>query len=102
MQRKYESNIRVIVRNEEKNMSQTLQTIISALLIIVPLEYTFVALSSLVAKVVVVNFVRDLGDISRSRETKRECLNVEEKITERYKQSMLWPVEIWKEIRKSK
>lgn len=83
-------------------MPETFQTVLLALAVIVPLEYTFVALSSLVSKVVVANFIRDLGEASRSRETKNECIAMEKKIVSRYKQSLLWPVEVWKEIRRSK
>jgi hypothetical protein len=83
-------------------MSDTLQTILATLTIVVPLEYTFIALSSLVSKVVVANFIRDLGEVSRSRETKRECLEMEEKIKSRYSQSLLWPIELWREFRKGK
>lgn len=77
-------------------------TIATALAIIVPLEYTFVALSSLVAKVVVSNFIRDLGEASRSRETKSECQSMEKKIKSRYKESAIWPLEVWREIRRGK
>jgi hypothetical protein len=80
-------------------MPPELDPILVALAIIVPLEYTFVALSSLVAKVVVANFVRDLGEISRSRETKRECESVEHMIKARYKQSLLWPLEFFREVK---
>jgi hypothetical protein len=83
----------------EMLLQPDLNTVLYALAVIVPLEYTFVALSSLVAKVVVANFVRDLGEISRSRETKRECDSVEHKIKARYKQSLLWPLEIAREIK---
>jgi len=79
-----------------------LTTIVSALIVIVPLEYTFVALSSLVSKVVVANFVRDLGADSRSRETKSECLAMEKKIKSRYRESLLWPAELWRELQKGK
>jgi hypothetical protein len=83
-------------------MSDTLQTILVTLAVVVPIEYTFIALSSLVSKVVVTNFVRDLGEVSRSRETKRECLDMEEKLKSRYSQSLLWPLELWREFRKGK
>jgi hypothetical protein len=73
-----------------------------ALAVIVPLEYTFVALSSLVSKVVVANFIRDLGETSRSRETKSECQAMEKKIVSRYRQSLLWPVEVWKGFQRKK
>lgn len=77
-------------------------TVATALAVIVPLEYTFVALSSLVSKVVVANFVRDLGEDSRSRETKSECLSMEKKIKSRYRESILWPLELWRELKKVK
>jgi len=82
-------------------MPPELDPILVAIAVIIPLEYTFVALSSLVAKVVVANFVRDLGEISRSRETKRECESVEHKIKARYKQSLLWPLEFFREIKQA-
>lgn len=83
-------------------MSDTIQTILVTLAVVIPVEYTFVVLSSLVSKVIVANFVRDLGEVSRSRETKRECLEVEEKIKGRFRQSALWPLELWREYRKGK
>ena len=83
-------------------MTETTQAILVTLAIVVPLEYTFIMLSSLVSKIVVTNFVRDLGEVSRSRETKRECLEVEEKLKGRFKQSALWPLELWREFRKGK
>jgi len=83
-------------------MSESYQTILFALAVIVPLEYTFVALSSLVSKMVVVSFIRSLGDISRSRETKRECQTIEERVVSSYKSSLVWPLEVWKEIRRIK
>lgn len=83
-------------------MSETTQAILATLAVVIPLEYTFIALSSLVSKVILANFVRDLGEISRARETKRECLEVEEKIKSRFTQSALWPLELWREYRKGK
>ena len=80
-------------------MLPELDPVLVALAIIVPLEYTFVALSSLVAKVVVANFVRDLGNATRSRETKAECTSMEKQIKSRYKQSILWPLEFAREIK---
>lgn len=73
-----------------------LDPVVVALAVVVPLEYTFVALSSLVAKIVVANFVKDLGNATRSRETKAECNSMEKQIKSRYKQSALWPLEIWR------
>ena len=83
-------------------MLPELDPILVALAIIIPLEYTFVALSSLVAKIVVVNFANDLANISRSRETKVECAAIEKQVRSRYKQSALWPLEIWRTIRGKK
>ena len=83
-------------------MQETTQTALMTLAIIVSFEYTFIMLSSLISKVVVANFVRDLGEVSRSRETKRECLEVEARIKSRFRQSALWPLELWREFRKGK
>lgn len=83
-------------------MQETTQSALMTLAIIASFEYTLIMLSSLVSKVVVANFVRDLGEISRSRETKRECLEVEERVKGRFIQSVLWPLELWREFRKGK
>jgi len=82
-------------------LSENLQIVLCALAII-SAEYTVIAVSSLVSKIVIANFVRDLGELTRSRETKRECQAVEEKIVARYRQSFLWPLEIWKEYKRRK
>lgn len=75
------------------------RTLAMTLALVVPVEYTAIALSSFVSKIVVVNFLRDLGTSTRSRETKAECATVEKHVHARYKQSFLWPLEIWKVIR---
>lgn len=68
------------------------------LLITLSVGYFTVALSSLISLVNIANFTRDLREVSRSRETKNECLVVEKKIVERYKKSILWPRELWRAL----
>ena len=66
------------------------------LLIVLPVAYLTIALSSLISSISVANFTHDLHEISRSRETKNECATVEKKIVARYKNSILWPRELFR------
>lgn len=83
-------------------MSETHQTILYALCFVMPVEYTAIAFASLVSKIVVVNFLNDLGSSARSRETKSECNTAAAATRARYKESLLWPLEIWRALRGKK
>jgi len=83
-------------------MLDNYQTILYVLCFVIPVEYTAIAFASLVSKIVVVNFLQDLGASARSRETKSECATASKSTKERYKQSLLWPLEIWRALRGKK
>ena len=83
-------------------MPETYQTILYVLGFVVPVEYTAIAFASLVSKIVVVNFLTDLNEASRSRETKQECQKMVVNVRARYKESLLWPLEIWRALRGGK
>jgi len=78
------------------------QIILYVLCFVIPVEYAAISFASLVSKIVVVNFLTDLNETSRSRETKQECQKMKVSVRSRYKESLLWPLEIWKEIKRPK
>jgi hypothetical protein len=83
-------------------MSETLQAVLVTLSIMVPVEYTAVAFSSFVSKIVVVKFLRSLGDAARSRETKQEAAAAAKAVQASYKMSLVWPLEIFKTLREKR
>lgn len=66
------------------------------LLLLMIASYVVISLSSLITTISIVNFTKDLHEISRSRETKNECITVQQKVISRYKNSFLWPIELWR------
>jgi hypothetical protein len=83
-------------------MSEALQAVIVTLSIMIPVEYTAIAFSSFVSKIVVVNFLRALGDAARSRETKQEASAAAKKVQSTYKMSLLWPLEIYRTLKEKR
>lgn len=83
-------------------MSESYQTVLYVLGFVIPVEYTAIAFASLVSKIIVVNFLTDLNEASRSRETKQECQKMIVNVRGRYRESLLWPLEIWRALRGSK
>jgi hypothetical protein len=80
-------------------MLENYQTVIYVLCFVIPVEYVAIATASLVSKIVVVNFLKDLGAAARSRETKNECATASANVMSRYKESIFWPLEIWRALR---
>ncbi len=72
------------------------QIALYVLCVVVPVEYAAISFASLVSKIVVVNFLSRLSDVSRSRETKAECVRMKMVVRDQYKHSLLWPLEIWR------
>ena len=58
------------------------------------ISYSAIASFSLLTKVQLVKFSRDLADISRSRETKSECQEMEAGLKSSYWKSAFWPIEL--------
>jgi hypothetical protein len=83
-------------------MTESYQVVLYVLCFVIPVEYTAIAFASLVSKIVVLNFVNDLNEASRSRETKQECQKMAVSVRARYRQSLLWPLEIWRSLYGSK
>ena len=83
-------------------MSETLQAVLVTLSIMVPVEYMAIAFSSFVYKIVVVRFLRSLGDVARSRETRQETTVAAKTVQASYKMSLLWPLEIFKTLREKR
>lgn len=77
-------------------------TVLYVLCFVIPVEYAAISFASLVSKIVLVNFLTDLNDASRSKETKVECQKMKVNVRNRYLESLLWPVEIWKALRPKK
>lgn len=75
-----------------------LSTVVYVLCFVIPVEYTAIAFASLVSKIVVVNFLTELGESARSRETKSECSTMVKATRARYGESLLWPIEIWRAL----
>lgn len=76
------------------------QIALYVLCVVVPVEYAAISFASLVSKIVVVNFLNGLSDVSRSRETKAECTKMKTVVRSQYKNSLFWPVEIWRSFRR--
>jgi hypothetical protein len=81
-------------------MLENYSTVLYVLCFVVPVEYAAIAFASLVSKIVLVNFLTDLNETSRSKETKVECQKMKTNVTARYRESLLWPLEIWNAFRK--
>lgn len=81
-------------------MIENYSTVLYVLCFVAPIEYAAIAFASLVSKIVVVNFLTDLNEASRSKETKLECQKMKVNVKSRYRESLLWPVEIWNAFRK--
>ena len=81
-------------------MLENYSTILYVLCFVIPVEYAAIAFASLVSKIVLVNFLTDLNEASRSKETKVECQKMKVNVTARYRQSLLWPLEIWNAFKK--
>ena len=79
-------------------MPESAITVVYALCVVIPVEYAAIAFASLVSKIVVVNFLKDLSDNTRSRETKQECQKMVTNVSSRYRESALWPLEIWRAL----
>lgn len=81
---------------------QNYENILFVLCFVIPVEYAAISFASLVSKIVVYNFVNDLGEATRSRETKSECNKMKVNVKSRYRQSLLWPLEIWRAFSRKK
>ena len=81
-------------------MLENYSTILYVLCFVIPVEYAAIAFASLVSKIVLVNFLTDLNEASRSKETKVECQKMQGNVAARYRQSLLWPLEIWNAFKK--
>ncbi len=82
-------------------MFESYSTIFYILCFVIPVEYAAISFASLVSKIVLVNFLEDLQEASRSRETKSECQKMKVNVRSRYSESLLWPREVWKAFRKN-
>lgn len=80
-------------------MTETAQTALYVLGFVIPVEYTAIAFASLISKIIVVNFLNGLSEASRSRETKQECMKMLVSVKSSYRNSLVWPLEIWRAIR---
>lgn len=58
------------------------------------ISYAAIASFSLLTKVQLVKFSRDLAEVSRSRETKSECQEMEAGLKSSYWKSAFWPIEL--------
>lgn len=76
------------------------QIMLYVLCVVIPVEYAAISFASLVSKIVVVNFLNGLSDVSRSRETRAECTKMNLVVRSQYKNSLLWPLEIWRSFRR--
>ena len=81
-------------------MLENYSTILYVLCFVIPVEYAAIAFASLVSKIVLVNFLTELNEASRSKETKVECQKMKVNVAARYRQSLLWPLEIWNAFKK--
>jgi len=80
-------------------MPENYSTVLYVLCFVIPVEYIAISFASLVSKIILFNFLVDLGNTARSKETKIECQKMKVNIRNRYKESLLWPVEIWRALR---
>ena len=58
------------------------------------ISHLAIASFSLLTKVQLVKFSRDLAEVSRSRETKSECQEMEAGLKSSYWKSAFWPIEL--------
>jgi len=58
------------------------------------ISYAAIASFSLLTKVQLVKFSRDLAEVTRSRETRSECQEMEAGLKSSYWKSAFWPIEL--------
>lgn len=64
--------------------------------------YSAVMLASFIPKLVLTNYLEELAETTRSRETKLECQKMLASTKSKYRDSLFWPFEIWRVLRGKK